>query len=235
MFESTVTELIAATRQRANMENTSFVTDDEILYLLNRAHTELYDAVVQTYEEYFLESVSVPIVSGTDTYSLPDNFYKVLGVDLSIDAERAISLKRFVFTERNKYKTTIYAPHIPASIYLYAVQGMNLKLIPSPKENRNATLWFVPLPKKLVISNPGTNETDYVDIRLAMYDDYLVLDSAINIMLKEESNPAAYISERDGYMDSVIKSAANRDTNEPGRVTDVYSANYPSLSGISPW
>src|SRR5574343_335296 len=125
----TVSALITRTRQRSNHENSAFVTDTEILSLLNRAHTELYDAIVQTNEYYFVSSHDFNIQAATAGYPLPDNFYKVLGVDLHIDAERAISLKKFNFTERNKYKTTIYAPHIPASIYTYQVRDLNLEFI----------------------------------------------------------------------------------------------------------
>jgi hypothetical protein len=231
----TVAALIKRARQRADHEKSLFVTDEEVLALLNRAHTELYDAIVQTHEYYFVAQYEFTIQGAVEAYPLPGDFYKTLGVDLHIDAERSISLKKFNFTERNKYKTTIYAPHIPASIYTYQVQGLDLTFIPKPRESRDATLWYVPLPKELVISNPQAGQTDVLDIRLAMYDDYLVIDAAINILMKEETDTSVLERERAEYMLRVVKSASNRDSNEPDRVTDAYSANFPAFNAVYPW
>jgi hypothetical protein len=234
-FNPTVTELVDLVRKRSNMENCQFVTDQEIVDLLNRAHTELYDMVVGTNENYFVNSIDVSILGGIDAYALPSDFYKVLGVDLNIDTERAISLKRFQFTERNRYKTTIYAPHIPASIYQYHVVDTNLKFIPKPKEAKTAVLWYVPLPKKLVLSAPGTGESSSLDIRMAMYDDYLIVDAAINVLLKEESDVSVLMAEREVIKQRIIQYVTNRDVNEPEKVTDSYSANYPNFNAVFPW
>jgi hypothetical protein len=237
-FNSTVQEMVNHVRQRTNMENCQFVTDQEIVDLLNRAHNELYDIVVGTNEDYFVNSFPVTLAAGTDAYALPADFYKVLGVDLNIDAERSISLKKFQFTERNRYKTTIYAPHIPASIYQYHVVGTDLKFIPKPREAKGATLWYVPLPKKfvLVAQVPAVDtETTSLDLRLAMYDDYLTLDAAINVLVKEETDASVLMAEREVIKQRIIQYVTNRDVNEPERVTDSYSANYPNFNAVFPW
>lgn len=234
-FNPTVQELVTLVRQRANMENTQFVTDDEIVALLNRSHTELYDTLVGVYEDYFVTSTPVSIVANTEYYALPTDFYKALGMDLNIDSERSISLKRFQFTERNRYKTTIYAPHIPASIYQYHVEGTNIRFIPKPREAKTAVLWYIPLPSKLVLSTPGTGEVSSLDIRMAMYDDYLVVDSAINCLLKEESDVSALLVEREQIKQRILAAVPNRDANEPEKVTDSYSANYPNFNAVFPW
>jgi hypothetical protein len=237
-FNSTVQEMVNHVRQRSNMENCQFVTDQEIVDLLNRANTELYDIVVGTNEDYFVNSFALTITGAADAYALPTDFYKVLGVDLNIDAERSISLKKFQFTERNRYKTTIYAPHIPASIYQYHVVGTDLKFIPKPRETKGAVLWYVPLPKKFVLVDavpPVDSETSTLDIRLAMYDDYLTIDAAINVLVKEETDVSALMAERQVIKERIIQYVTNRDVNEPERVTDSYSANYPNFNAVYPW
>ncbi len=237
-FNPTVQELVDLVRQRTNHENSQFVTDPEIVALLNRSHTELYDILIGTNEDYFVQPHPLTITAGTDSYALPSDFYKVLGVDLNIDADRSISLKKFQFTERNRYKTTIYAPHIPASIYQYHVIDVNLNFIPKPKESKGATLWYVPLPNKLVLTAavpPVAGESDTLDIRLAMYDDYLILDAAINVLIKEESDVTVLMAERIAIKERIVAAVTNRDVNEPERITDSYSTNYPNFNAVYPW
>ena len=235
MWDTTVVELIERTRSRANMESTQFVTDAEIVSWLNNAHFSLYDMIVNAHEGYFASTHSFDFVSGTDEYILPDNFYKALGVDMKIDNDRVISLKRFQFNERNKYRTTIYAPSVPASIYLYSIQDDHVKFIPVPREARTCTLWFVPVASELVVANPTANQTDKLDIRMAMWGDYLVLSAAIQCLNKEESNSNALQEEQAKIERRIIDSCANRDEGQAPCVTDVYSANFPAMNGTIPW
>ena len=60
-------------RQRADMENSQFVTDDEMRRYINRGYAELYDLIVTSAnsEDYFLSSSTVQLVTGTKTYNLP--------------------------------------------------------------------------------------------------------------------------------------------------------------------
>lgn len=233
-FNPTVTELVTNVRQRTNMEKSLFVTDTEIVGLLNRAHAELYDLVVSVNENYFVND-STFALNGDEFYALPADLYKLIGVDLHVDSDRTISLRRFNFAERNKYKTTIYVPHIPASIYSYNVQGLRIKFIPKPIETRDITLWYVPLPSKLVLSNPQTGEVSSLDIRLAMYDDYVTIDAAINVLIKEESSVTALESERQIAKERIIAAVSNRDQSEPDRINDQYAVNYPYFGGITPF
>ena len=77
------------TKQRADMENSQFITDDEWRRMLNRSYAELYDLIVTSAnsEDYFLNSSTITLVSGTQSYSLPTDFYKSRGVDLNIGSE----------------------------------------------------------------------------------------------------------------------------------------------------
>ncbi len=92
-------------RQRADMENSKFISDSEFNGIINDSAKELYDLLTTTYEDYYWTTSSISVVGGTDTYSLPDDFYKLLGVDeiLNQSTGQSISLKPFMFAERNAY------------------------------------------------------------------------------------------------------------------------------------
>ena len=53
------------TRQRADMENSQFITNDEWRRMINRGYAELYDLIVTSAnsEDYFLKSGTVSLVS----------------------------------------------------------------------------------------------------------------------------------------------------------------------------
>jgi len=61
------------TKQRADMEDEQFITDDEWRRMLNRSYAELYDLIVTSAnsEDYFLNSSTITLVSGTQSYNLP--------------------------------------------------------------------------------------------------------------------------------------------------------------------
>ena len=78
-----LTTLRTLSRQRADMENSQFVSANEWREYINRGYAELYDLLTTSAssEDYFLNSNIFSLVSGTKTYDLPSDFYKMRGVD----------------------------------------------------------------------------------------------------------------------------------------------------------
>jgi len=97
-----LSELRLLAQQRADMENSQFITDDEWRRMINRSYAELYDLIVTSAnsEDYFLTSGTINLVSGTSTYDLPTDFYKSRGVDLNTGGAK-VPLRRYNFSERN--------------------------------------------------------------------------------------------------------------------------------------
>lgn len=80
-----LSEIRLLAQQRADMENSQFITADEWRRMINRAYAELYDLIVTSAnsEDYFLTSGTISLVSGTATYDLPTDFYKSRGWTLT--------------------------------------------------------------------------------------------------------------------------------------------------------
>jgi hypothetical protein len=220
-----VTDLIRSIRERTNMEHSNFVTDDEIVRLMNRSNTELYDFLIQTFEDYVVTTYDFDIVSGQDSYLLPTDFYKIAGVDLYLDAFRKISLTKFNFTERNMYSTTTWAPVLTNSPLRYRILGEFIKFIPLPQQGHHVQLWYYPQAKTLtrVVSDP-TTETDRLVSILPIFNDYIILDTSIQILQKEESDVSSYVREKQETIERIRISMGTRDT-QPDSVTDVYNVN----------
>ncbi len=141
-----LSDLRAKARRRADMEGSKFVTDDEVDGYLNDSYKELYDLLISNYgNDYFLKSQSISIVSGTDNYDLPTDFYKGRGLDLQINSSLSVPLQSYNFSERTR-NTNFYRF---AREFKYRLQAYKVYLTPSPTANYTAILWYIPTPRKL--------------------------------------------------------------------------------------
>ena len=133
-------------RQRADMENSLFITDTEMLRYINRGYAELYDLLVTAAnsEDYFLKDSTVQLVSGTKSYDLPSDFYKMRGVDLNQGSD-SIPLRRYNFSQRD-----VGSRYSVARRMRYHLQGNSIYLNPKPSTNDTIKVWYVPSPKKFI-------------------------------------------------------------------------------------
>ena len=136
-----LSEIRLLAQQRADMENSQFITADEWRRMINRAYAELYDLIVTSAnsEDYFLTSGTISLVSGTATYDLPTDFYKSRGVDLNTGGAK-VPLRRYNFSERNAgglFST--------ASDMRYHIQGNSIVFNPEPSSTDTVTIYHIPI------------------------------------------------------------------------------------------
>lgn len=92
-------------KQKADMENNPAISTPEWNVMISNSYKELYDLLVAAYgNDYYVATPYQFTVTNAQLYSLPSDFYKLLGVDLQYSASPSgwITLKRFEFIERNK-------------------------------------------------------------------------------------------------------------------------------------
>lgn len=86
-------------RQRSDQENSQLITDIELNGLINDSIKELYDKLLSTYgDEYYSKSYDFNLSSGTKSYSLPSDFYKLISANLIVQ-DREFPLRKLDFTE----------------------------------------------------------------------------------------------------------------------------------------
>ena len=139
-----LSELRFLAQQRADMENSQFITADEWRRMINRGYAELYDLIVTSAnsEDYFLKSSTISLTSGTATYDLPTDFYKSRGVDLNTGGAK-VPLRRYNFAERNA--GGLYSV---ASDMRYHIQGNSIVFNPEPASSDTVTIFYIPSPAK---------------------------------------------------------------------------------------
>jgi hypothetical protein len=98
--------LRAQAQQRSDLEASQHITTAEWNQYISQSYKRLYDKLVAAYgSNYYVQTPYQFTISGQTLYSLPSDFYKLLGVDLQYSASPTgwVTLKRLEFIDRNKY------------------------------------------------------------------------------------------------------------------------------------
>jgi hypothetical protein len=208
-------------RQRCGQDYTSgtgIATDAEINTHIQASWQELYELILERYQEQYAKNVSFNITSGTDTYTWAtigcSDFYKCLGVDYYNGGGFYTTLRRFNFADRNS--TTPSAPMLVGYPGLYEMKYQvraDAIVFMQPIVAGTIRLWYAPVAPTL------TADGDTID-DVNGFGEYVVVDTAIKLMTKEESDISGLMAQKAALRDRIIASAATRDIGGPITVSD---------------
>jgi hypothetical protein len=194
------------------MSSSAFVTDAEFTAWINEGAQQLHEKLVDAMgEEYISMSTSFTTVSGTSQVSLPVAFYKLYGVDLTIDGN-VRTLRPYMRAERNNLRNggSRWVHEIPR----YSLVGPYIKLQPAPTGAFAGTIYYAPVFTLLVA---GTDECNFPN----GWERYVVLYAAIQALAKEESSTTTLMAllERESRNIDAIKE--QRDLAFPKQAIDL--------------
>lgn len=213
----TLLQIKTQARQRANMEQSQFVTDAELVTYINSSIAELHDLLVATYgPDYYIESHSFATVSDTQDYALPADFYKLKGVDILISGDDYFSLRPFNFNERNRNQEV--SDILGAPSLRYRLVGSNIRFSPTPSAAHTVKLWYVPTATALAVDGDT-----YADVN--GYVEYVITDVAIKMLQKEESDVSVLSAQKMDLRKRIENMAQNRDAEQPESISDIYAEN----------
>lgn len=218
MATYTESDLRTRARRRADMENSTFVTDDEIRDYLNSSISELHDMMVKSYEDYFVSEQTYTIPLATGGGSLPDDFYKALGVDYNSGGITS-TLKAYSFTERNVYNTP-YAVIDRLAEPMYKIEGNKIKVIPTNSQSGTITLYYVPNPAQF------SSTVSEIENVIPGFEEYIVAATAIRMLMKEESDVSTLERERQQLASRIIRAISPRDASGSYAIRDVRKGRY---------
>lgn len=213
----TLAELKEQARQRSDMENSEFVSDAELTAYINASLAELHDLLISSYCDDYMMEEYIFVSTGTLSYALPADFYKLRGVDVRRGPTgQWATVKRFNFNRRNEQQNA-YAWNLLGLPYIeYRLVGSNIRFNRVPDTALEFRIFYHPKLSKLV------NDVDsYDDVN--GFAEYVVVDAAIKMLQKEESDVSVLIGQKEALRQRITAMAANRDANEPASVTDVYA------------
>ena len=175
----------------ADMTDSGFPVVDRLVDYINVAATEIYDVLVDAYEDYFLEQHDIAITADTEDYDLPSDFYKCLKVFYKATSNRRFQIRRFSLGD------------IDASLA-------------KPTAGGTVELWYVPQMQLLVLDTDEIGEK--IPPICHGWEDAVALSAAIKLLNREESDSSALAAQKASTMQRIIAMADPRDDGEPDRV-----------------
>lgn len=222
----TLGQLMTKCRQRTDMVNSTFITDDELRGWANIALAELHDILVMSYEDYYVNTQDYTL-PGDNPATLPEDFYKVIGVDLSMDGSFGGSsvvyrMRPYSFQERNAYSNPIVIASRSTNTF-YNVRGNEVHFIPNPTIGASVRMYYVP--QALYMAENGNDdgkEIYSVAPRVATgWEEFLINDICMKIAMKEESEAGGFAALREQQRKRLEMVAKVKDPGESTGITDV--------------
>lgn len=251
----TLAQLREAARQRSDQVNSQFITDDELNSYINQSYFELYDILIQKYGDNYYSAdpavfatssgpvnglnVQYPLPNGVleftngrtgETGYVAPQFYKLLGVDLILanQSQSCVTIKPFNFSDRNRYAVPNFQSFYGVTNLRYRLNDNYLWLTPIPAAGQQIQIWYVPRLTTLA------EDTDTCD-GISGWTEYIICDSAIKCMQKEESDCSVLFAQKQALIQRIEAAGENRDAANPATVADTQSIDgwMPTGNGIA--
>lgn len=221
----TLLSLRTELRRRIDRVNSNFFTNPELNEYLSKSYKELYDILIQKFgDDYFVADPHDFVTTNAETYALPDDFYKLLGVDAQYnganDGNGWVTLRQFMLQERNSFTLPNYQAFYGITNLRYRLRGNTLWFTPTPQAGQLLRLYYCPRPDDLTL------DADTVD-GVSGWEEYIICDAAIKCMVKEESDPTAFGAQKAALLQRIESAAENRNAGQPQTVSDVNQSFWP--------
>lgn len=228
-----LTDLRTRVRYYANMEASTFVTDTELNARISASARRLYGKLVATRgQEYYRVNGTLTTTPGVALYALPDGFWQMLVV---MAQWNGLWLRMQPF-ETNEEPELLNIKNPVPGVIRYRLTGQQqdaitaeqdkLELCPTPVSAFTIRFLFIPT---LTLTPDGLGET-WVN-GVAGFEEWIVLDVAIQCLAKEESDASALMQLKAECERDIESLAGARDAGAAARVVDVRA----DLGRLSPW
>lgn len=247
---TTLGDIITDIRNRADLNATQFITDNELTSYINYSLGELQGLIVNSFGgDYYVGffTGSVPAGDMFLNSSFPEDCYKILGVDLVIGGfpppntpgvPPRITLQPFNFNERNRaYSMNLqgYATQFSTN-YRYNLKADTIMLQPQASSQVDLIFWYVPSAPQFAIADPLDLTQPFNAItNLSNWLEYVIVDVCIKCREKEETDPSMFVRQKALLTARINNEAQNRDQGTAARVQDVYAQGVITDVGWSGW
>ena len=213
----TLAEIKTRSREMADQDNSTFVSNSELLSYINASYAELYDILVSRNEDYYTISTELTVTSGNSSVALPSDFYKLRGVDIQLDsAGNWSALPKFNFNNRNIRNANVSRLLSGQFNVSYRIVKDSLNFVPTDSASGTYRLWYIPAYSTL------SDDADTVD-GVNGFEEYIVIDVAMKMMAKEESDTSHLERMKQAMLQRIENMAQNRDIDRPECITDTQS------------
>lgn len=244
-----LSELVTRVRRRADMENTTFVSDAEVEEYIEQSAGELLDLMIESAgaDVFSVTSATNTTSAGTSQYEIQDgggnalNVYRVLGVDVKFSGEWR-SIRKLSFRYRNRMvdqdgtwsgqNTVFYRPMPLSTPDVWdgtADLTFKLEFFPSPPAGQEFRVHYIPFP-----IDASSGGTVYLQ-GFSGWDEYVVVDAAMKCLEKEESDTRHLERRLARLLDRIRHAALTMDVGDNNAIGDVYTDSWDLLPEYLPW
>ena len=227
----TLSTLKSRARQAADMENSAFIGDTELTNMINASYMELYDLIVDVHEDYYVTSTTFTLTTASaGVYALPADFYKLRGLDYQLGTDY-VTVYPFQWPRRNQLNRALRSTWVGQVEIGYRMMGSNLRIEPNDSATGNYRLWYIP---SLTLLSSDSDTLDTLITR-AGWEEYIVVDAARKMRVKEESAVDSMDRAKAMLIRRIEEAASDRDADQPQAVNDVSYASSVYGRGWNGW
>lgn len=204
-------------RERADQENSAFISDGELDAYIQGSYEELYDLVLEAWgSDLFQLATVIPTVVNEFNYELPLDFYRLTNISIELGARHYVSLRELQLEELNLLAQVGQPTHYRLAASVSAADAVTplhkFNVAPVPDSVWNMTVFYVPAPELLVV------DREYP--AFAGWDEWIVCDAAIKCLEKEESETSTLQGRLARLQQRILAAGPARNTAEAPRVQD---------------
>ncbi len=168
MSALTRAEIVAKIEADLDLEEETFITTNELYNYINEAIRDCEAEIHTLYEDYFLVSAPISLVTGTSEYSLPADIYanKIRGLVFDNGSDK------YLMTRIKKFEDIPFVQSNDPYQFLITnsgTSGIKLKLFPNSRDTSASflTVWYLREAKKLAADGDICDIPEFINYILS--------------------------------------------------------------------
>lgn len=201
-------------------------SDTELTEYINSSIHALWDIIIAQDQSHLLSSSDITVSSGTRAYSLPADFYRLVGVAVQ-DSDKTDGysvLEKFNWEERYDELSDGY------QYTRYQVRGTQIHFLPTPDWSGTVKLDYIYQPTEL------TSPADTINVGSGYWLEWVILDCCIKCSAAAGSDPSVFMAQRKD-VEARISQNTTRDITEEktSSVSNSLRGLQRAVSGRGSW
>jgi type II secretory pathway component PulJ len=188
----------------------AFVTNSELIEVLNEGIAELQDVVLEAYEDNYTVKGTLTTTASQEWSQIPDDMLRIRKLFL-LDSGTRVQLERFDLNELNGTDSSDTSDR-----FRYRLLGNKLYWAPAPNGAYAIEAWY----SKRITPLVDTQDTLPPEIEVS-WERFLVAHLAAYTVAKQELDPSVALSVKAQAKDRIIRGAPGRDAGTQRTVIDV--------------
>lgn len=226
----TAGNLITRAKERADMENSNFISDAEWYRSLNVWTARLWNLLVKADPDRYTRAQTLA-ADGSTVYDCAADYMGTVRVDYQTDSSQSIwvEIPRLYGTEENRLiqDQSDYPRGYTFRYNATTPSTQQITILP-PSSYAMRHLYIVAPPS---YATDGTDSAELV-MGISGFEEYVVIGMAIDARIKEESSVVQLRQSQADITAHLEEAAENRSVSDAGHVTDVRSSGYIDAAGI---